>query len=160
MFNITPITSEKQTDCGATCLKMLLNYYDINVDLDTLIKDCNTGIRGCSAKDILNSARKHGLIDIHAYNTTPESLIIQDRPAIIWWLYNHFVVFCGQDENGKIIICNPDRGLYRLSFDRFKSFYCGVALTNGEAEDLPQTEQATIADYQQALVDLGVNINE
>ena len=160
MFNIIPITSEKQTDCGATCLQMLLQYYNIEVDLNTLIKECNTSITGCSAKDILNAARKYGLNDAKAYNITPDSLVIQDRPAIIWWLYHHFVVFCGQDENGKIVICNPDSGRYRLSYDTFKSFYCGIAITNGEAQDLPQTEEATVADYQQALMDLGVKINE
>ena len=150
MFDIKPITSLKPTDCGATCLQMLLAYYDIDVDLDTLIKDCNTGINGCTAGDIMRAGRKYGLDmkawkDIKGEDQAPEEastisvdLFKQDRPSIIWWKYRHFCVLCGLDESGQVVICNPDRGRYRMSKGIFNSFYSGISLTNGipeEAED-------------------------
>ena len=136
MFDVKPVTSPKPTDCGATCLKMLLDYYGVDVPLADLIKECNTRITGASGKDLNVCGRKHGL-DMVAFKMDAEELVKQDRPGIIWWRYNHWVVFCGQDETGKIVICNPDKGRYRMSFGTFKSFYTEVGLFNGEPHDLP-----------------------
>ena len=157
MFNIEPITSSKQLDCGPTCLKMLLSYYNINIDLEQLIQDCNTSITGCSGKDLLDAGRKY-MLDMKAYRMDATELIQQDRPAIIWWKYRHWCIFAGKDENGKVIICNPDRGRYRMSKEVFSSFYTGVALFNGEPISLPEEEIANAADYEKALAKLGVNV--
>lgn len=136
MFDVKPITSPKQVDCGATALQMLLAYYDIDVPLDQLIVECNTRIVGCSAKDLLRVGRAHGMTDMHAYSMDAGEVIKQDRPSIIWWRYNHFCVCCGMNEKGEVVICNPDRGRYPLDVGSFKSFYSGIALFNGEPHDL------------------------
>ena len=73
-----------------------------------------------------------------AFNTDAAELIRQDRPAIVWWKYQHFVIFSGTDENGKVVICNPDLGRYRMTAGTFKAFYSGVSLWNGEPHDLPE----------------------
>lgn len=149
MFDVKPITSKIPIDCGATCLKMLLAYYGNYVDLSTLIKDCDTKVVGCTAGGIKRAGVKHGL-DIHAYNISAEELIRQDRPAIIHWKANHFCVFCGIDEDGKVVICNPDRGRYGIPVKSFSSFYYGVALFNGEPNDLPKakTDKERIAELE------------
>ena len=136
MFDVLPVTSPNPTDCGATCMKMLLAYYGDDVPLDDLIKECNTRIIGCTAKDLLRVGRDHGL-DMKAFKMDPEELVRQDRPSIIWWKYSHFVVLCGQDDEGKVVICNPDLGRYRMSFATFASFYTEICLFNGEPSDLP-----------------------
>ena len=136
MFDIKPVTSDKPTDCGATCLKMLLSYYDQDVDLDQLIEECSTKITGCTAKDLMVAGRLHGL-DMRAFNTDIEGILEADRPAIIWWKYGHWVVFCGLDDDGKVVICNPDRGRYPMSKGIFKMFYTDIALFNGEPQDMP-----------------------
>lgn len=136
MFDVIPITSPNPTDCGATCMKMLLAYYGEDVPLDDLIKECNTRIIGCTAKDLLRVGRAHSL-DMKAFKMDPEELVRQDRPSIIWWKYSHFVVLCGQDDEGKIVICNPDLGRYRMSFATFASFFTEICLFNGEPSDLP-----------------------
>lgn len=137
MFDVTPITSRKPTDCGATCLKMLLAYYGQDVPLDQLIKECNTSMVGCTGKDLLRAGRLHGL-DMKAYKTDAEGMFEADRPCIVWWMYAHWVVYCGLDEDGKVVICNPDRGRYRVSKGTFASFYTNVAISNGEIGDLPE----------------------
>ena len=53
MFDVIPVTSPRPTDCGATCMKMLLSYYGQDADLDELIRECNTSIIGCTGKDLL-----------------------------------------------------------------------------------------------------------
>lgn len=135
MFDVTPITSIKQLDCGPTSLAMLLNYYGEEWDLDALIAECNTGIVGSTAKDLLRVGKAHGL-DMKAYQTDAQGILTADRPAIVYWRYCHFVVYCGLDENGKVVICNPSNGRYRMSQDTFACLYSGVALFNGEPEDL------------------------
>lgn len=137
MFDVIPVTSPKPTDCGATCLKMLLTYYSTEVELNDLIRECNTGIAGCTGKDLTRVGKAHGM-DMKAYKMDAEEVIRQDRPMIVWWKYNHYVVFCGQDDNGKVVICNPDRGRYRMSAGTFKSFYTEICFSNGEPHDLPE----------------------
>ncbi len=139
MFDVLPVTSPKPMDCGATCLKMLLAYYGQDVELDELAKKCNTRIIGCTAADINRVGLEYGL-DMKAFRETAEDLMKQDRPAIIWWKYAHFVVFCGLDEDGKVVICNPDIGRYRMSKETFSCFFTEIALCNGTPEDLPEGE--------------------
>lgn len=139
MFDVLPVTSPKPMDCGATCLKMLLAYYGEDVELEELAKKCNTRIIGCTAADINRVGREYGL-DMKAFRETAEDLMKQDRPAIIWWKYAHFVVFCGLDEDGKVVICNPDIGRYRMSKETFSCFFTEIALCNGTPEDLPEGE--------------------
>ena len=133
IYNVIPVTSARQTDCGATCLKMLLAFYGTDVALDQLINECNTRLVGCNAKDVVRVGKAHGL-DMHIYKMDADELIKQDRPAIIWWLNNHFVVFSGVDDDGKVVICNPDRGRYRVSKGIFRSFYTNISLWNGTPE--------------------------
>ena len=137
MFDVLPITSSKAVDCGPTCLAMMLQYYGATYDMDSLITECNARLIGCTAKDILRVGRAHGL-DMKSYKTDLDGLLTADRPAIIWWKYCHFCIYCGEDENGQVVICNPDRGRYRMSKGIFKAFYSGIALFNGDPEDMPQ----------------------
>lgn len=139
MYDITPITSDKATDCGATCLKMLLDYYGIDVPLDQLIKECNTRLIGCTAADVINAGRRHG-VRMHAYKTDIDGVLNVDRPAIIWWKKSHFCVLCGVDDAGSIVICNPDRGRYRMSRSLFGAWYSGIALFIGEPVDIDGVE--------------------
>ena len=137
MFDVNPVTSIKHTDCGATCMKMLLAYYGQDIPLDDLIRECNTSLIGCSGKDLMRVGQAHG-IDMKAYKMTFDELIQQDRPAIIWWKYVHWCVFCGIDDRGNVVICNPDRGRYGIDVDSFGKMYTGVSLWNGEPEPIAE----------------------
>lgn len=139
MYDVKPITSERATDCGATCLKMILNFYGTEVPLDQLIEECHTGLIGCTAKDVIQAGELHGL-DMKAYSTDVDGILSVDRPAIIWWKKKHFCIFCGIDDIGNIVICNPDRGRYRMSKSLFAAWYSGVAIFNGEPQDIDGEE--------------------
>lgn len=145
MYDIVPVTSDKPLDCGATCLKMLLSYYGHDVELATLIKECNMRLIGCTARDLKSAGNAHGL-DMHAYEMGVDALLKMDRPAIIHWKHNHWCVYCGNDENGKAVICNPDRGRYRMDEAMFATMYSGVALFNGEPVALPDVESQALAE--------------
>ena len=127
MFDIVPVTSRKPTDCGATCMKMLLSYYGQDVPLEQLVEECNTKITGCTGKDLIRCGKLHGL-DMKAYSATAEDIMESDRPEIVWWMYNHWVIYGGLDEDGKVVIYNPDRGRYRVSKSTFASFFTNISL--------------------------------
>ena len=146
MYDITPITSEHPTDCGATCLKMLLSYYNVDVPLDQLVKECNTRLIGCTAADVLRAGRLHGQ-EMHAYKTDLDGILKVDRPAIVWWKRKHFCVLCGVDEGGNIVIINPDRGRYRMSKSLFGAWYSGVAIFSGEPVDIDGVEPVEVYNH-------------
>lgn len=137
VYEMTPRTSPKPNDCGATCMQMLLEYYEQEVDLETLIKECNVGITGSSAKDLMQCGRLHEL-DMKCFKMDAEELIRQDRPGVVWWMYRHWVVFGGVNDAGRVVIYNPDLGRYTVSKSVFKSFYTEVSIWNGNPEDLPE----------------------
>ena len=139
MFDILPVVSPRSTDCGATCLKMLLAYYGQDVALETLISETNTRLIGCSAKDLVRVGSAHGL-DMKAWQTPAADLYDDDRPSIVWWMYNHWCIYAGLDDDGRVVIVNPDKGQYRVSKGVFKSFYSGVQLTNGEPQEVTPNE--------------------
>lgn len=142
MYDVKPVTTPHATACGPACLKMLLRYYGQDVDLDTLIRECGVTINGCSAADLIRVGRAHGLDNIHAYRiTTLDSLLKQDRPGILWWEYTHFVVFCGLDDNGEPVICNPSSGRYPINAATLtRKFTDGIAICNGRPQNTIDTE--------------------
>ena len=161
MFNVTPIVSERSLDCGPTCLKMLLEYYNINVDLEQLISECNVKINGCTVGDLRRVANLHGL-DVTIWDDRSDDpeiasakidmVINQDRPAIVWWKHTHFCIFCGKNNKNEVVIINPDSGKFPISQGTFKSFYSGVSITHGTPETIEDSGDAdtitiSIEDY-------------
>lgn len=143
MFDVNPMTSPRELDCGPTCLKMLLAYYGIDVPLDQLVEECGLDLTGATGADLLRVGRLHGL-DMQAYSMDADELVRQDRPAIVNWKHNHWCVFAGTDDAGRVSVCNPDRGRFRMSFGTFAALATGledhpgqcVAIFNGEPVDL------------------------
>lgn len=141
MYDVKPTTITKGNTCGAACMVSFLDYYDVKVTLEEMIKECNVTIAGSTGKTLMQVARNHGLTEMKAFKMDAEEVAVQDRPSICWWKYNHWVICCGIDEDGKVVVCNPSRGRYGMSMALFKAFYSGVALFSGEpGPDISKTE--------------------
>lgn len=140
MYDVKPVTTAHKTACGPACLKMLLKYYGREADLQTLIEECGVNVPGCTAKDLLRVGRAHGLEDISSWKTDAEAVFRQDRPAILWWRYAHFVVYCGLDEKDEPVICNPSSGRFSISRDAFKRLFSGVSVCVGAPHDIIDTK--------------------
>lgn len=134
MYDVTPVTNPHTTDCGATCLRMLLLYHGIDVPLERIVRECNTRLIGCSAADLLRVGRAHGL-GMTAYKVDADELMQLDRPAIAHWRHAHWVVFCGMDDRGYAVIADPDKGRFGIDPGTFAALYSGVALFNGDPMD-------------------------
>lgn len=79
-------------DCGATCLRMICNFYGINYSLERLTKYTRTTRSGTSVYNLLEASEKLGFrtlcvkIDLQMLrNEAP-------LPCILHWNQNHFVV--------------------------------------------------------------------
>jgi len=141
MYDVKPVTTEHSTSCGPACLKMLLDYYGKESTLEDLIAECGVGVAGCKATDVLRVGRKYGL-DMTSWQMDPESALTVDRPVILWWRYQHFVVFCGLNDKGEPVICNPSSGRFPISRATFDQAFSGVALCNGTPEDyVPRSDK-------------------
>lgn len=159
MFDVKPITSKSYVDCGPTCLTMLLRYYGVDADQAEITEECCVNLSGCTAADIIRVGKANGLDDMKAFSMDAEELIRQDRPAIVWYKFSHFVIMAGQDDHGNVVICQPSSGRFPLDTESFSKMYSGVAIFNGDPQDLPDPpEQATAEDYEAALGRLGVSV--
>lgn len=149
MYDVIPVTSDKLLDCGPTCLKMLLAYYGIDVPLDQLTRECGLTLAGCSGADLMRVGRAHGL-DMQCYSMDADELMRQDRPGIVFWRHNHWIVFAGCDESGRVCICNPDRGRFRMDPGTFASIATGIEKHPGQVIGIfngePHSMQATAPD--------------
>lgn len=144
MYDVKPVTCGHATACGPTSLKMLLDYYGVDVPLETLIDECQIGVAGCNATTLLRVGRDHGL-DMTSWKMTAADMIRQDRPAILWWRYTHFVVFCGLNDKDEPVICNPSSGRFPIARATFEEAFSGVALCNGTPEDYKPRAAKAIA---------------
>jgi len=62
MFKRYPFYKQLDTmDCGAVCLKMVLEFYGKKINLHILKELCNTTRIGVHANDIVSAAQKTGL---------------------------------------------------------------------------------------------------
>lgn len=151
MFDVKLTTTTRSTACAPASLKMLLEYYGIEVPLDQLIEECGVSVDGCSAADVLRVGQAHGLEDFKAWQENPEDIFAQDRPGIVWWRYNHFVVFAGLNDKDEPVICNPMRGRYAIDRGSFAAICTGlqtgtaVVLCVGKPENLRKTATANLA---------------
>ena len=143
MYDVIPVTSPKPLDCGPTCLKMLLSYYGTDVPLEALAEECGLTLAGCTATDLMRVGRAHGL-DMQCFSMDADELARQDRPAIVHWRNNHWVVFAGTEDDGRVWVCNPDRGRFRMDPETFAALATGldsypgqvIAIFNGDPVDL------------------------
>ena len=152
-FDVKVTKSKSAADCGAACMVSLLAYYGKEVTMDDMIRECKITVNGCNGRNLMETARAHGL-DMKAWKEiegddpviAPDALVIdvaithQDRPSIVWWKFNHFLICCGLDDRGRVILMNPARGKYTVSQSLFKSFYSGVSFTIGIPEWAPGEE--------------------
>ena len=123
---VRPILQMEKTECGAASLAMILAYYGKNVTLEEMRQDCSVSRNGVNAKNIVLAAELHGLsanpIRIEAKDVEGIEL-----PAIIHWNMDHFVVLCGYNNRG-VVIVDPADGSRTVSYDEFDRSFTGIAI--------------------------------
>jgi ABC-type bacteriocin/lantibiotic exporter with double-glycine peptidase domain len=116
-----------RSECGATCLAMLLRYHGRVVPLSECRLDADAGRDGLDLAMLAAAARRHGL--------RPRALGARGAfrgealplPAIAHWEGRHFIVLERWSEQG-VDIVDPACGRRRLSPEEFAAGFAGTLL--------------------------------
>ncbi len=115
-------------ECGAVCLRMVLEYFGRHVAQDELRIACAVGRDGVSAKRLLEVARAYGLQATFGTRVELEALSAAPLPAILHWGFSHFVVLERCYRDGSALVVDPGSGRRRVPADELSREFTGVAL--------------------------------
>ncbi|MEV3988024.1 NHLP family bacteriocin export ABC transporter peptidase/permease/ATPase subunit [Streptomyces sp. NPDC049837] len=117
-------------ECGAACLAMVLAHHGRHVPLEELRIACGVSRDGSRASNVLKAARSYGL-QAKGMQMEPTALAEVQGPAILFWEFNHYVVYDGMGRRfGRrgVHINDPDKGRRFVSPEEFDTSFTGVAL--------------------------------
>lgn len=132
-FKTPTVLQMEALECGAACLAMILGYYGKTVSLEKIRTDCGVSRDGVKASHIFKAAEKYGLKG-KGYKTELSALKFLTAPVILFWNFNHYVVFEGF-KGKKACINDPAAGRRLVDAEEFNGAYTGVVLAFEKTED-------------------------
>jgi ATP-binding cassette subfamily B protein len=134
-------------DCGATCLAMIIQFYEKKYSINKIRELCNTSIVGISLLNISKAAEFllfKTLGSVFSFNKLINNAPL---PCILHWNQDHFVVLYKVKKKRKdtvFYIADPGKGLLQYNEKDFTEHWISTK-TNGEEKGvallLEPTEQ-------------------
>lgn len=140
-------------DCGAACLTMVLHDLGCYAPLAEVSERTGAGRDGASADAIVEAARRYGL-DGRVVSMEIGHLDLLPRGAILFWEFNHFVVFEGR-ERGGLRLVDPGEGRRLVSLAKFERSFTGVAVLLSPGERFAPRGAAPRRNWRRYLALLG-----
>ena len=113
-------------ECGAAALGAILAHYGKHVPLEELRVECGVTRDGVKASNIVKAAKRYGL-DAHGVKVELDTMASVRTPAILYWQFNHFVVYEGKSRRG-YHLNDPADGHRVVDPENFSKNFTGVAL--------------------------------
>ncbi len=115
------------TECGATCLAMILTYYGRKTSVSEIRERCGVGRDGLSALAIVRAARSYGLRTRAISLKDEKDFRFVALPAIIHWNFNHFVIV-ERWSSSSVDVVDPAFGRARLPMEEFNQSFTGIVI--------------------------------
>lgn len=127
MLRTPTVLQMEATECGAASLSIVLQHFGRYVPLAQLRELCGVSRDGSDAANLILAARNLGL-DAKGFQKGITALEQLKPPAILFWEFNHFLVFEGFQED-RVAINDPALGPRSVSREDFGRSYTGIVLT-------------------------------
>jgi len=124
--NSPTILQMEAVECGAASLAMVLAHYRKYIPLEQLRVDCGVSRDGSKASNVVQAARKHGLL-AKGLRAEPAHLRKMTLPLVVFWNFNHFLVVDGFVEGG-VLLNDPALGRRSVSDAEFDQSFTGIVL--------------------------------
>lgn len=124
-------------ECGAASLGMVLAHYGLHVPLEELRITCGVSRDGSRASNLLKAARRYGL-SAKGMQMEPAALAEVAPPAILFWEFNHYVVYDGMSRRpGRrgVYVNDPGKGRRFVPEEDFDTSFTGVVLVLEPSEN-------------------------
>lgn len=120
------VLQAEAAECGMACLAMVLGHYGRHIDLAALRRRYALSLKGMTLRNLVDLAGAMGLA------TRALRIEIRDfgrlqRPCILHWGLNHFVVLTKVYSNS-IVVHDPARGRRNVSLAEASREFTGVVL--------------------------------
>lgn len=116
----------ENTECGAASLSIVLQHYGRYVPLTQLRELCGVSRDGSDAANLIMAAQALGFI-AKGYKKGLAALAKVKPPAILFWEFNHFLIFEGF-VGDRVALNDPALGPRTVSLEDFDTSYTGIAL--------------------------------
>lgn len=150
--NVPVVIQMEAVECGAAALAMVLAYYGHYEPLEKVRVQCGVSRDGSNAKYLMLAAQHYGL-NCKAFRISDSADLEQHpKPSIIFWNFNHFVVYCGR--KGKTFFLNdPASGSVQVSEEEFEASFTGITLTFTRGDNFkPQgNKKSTVSSLRRRL---------
>mgnify|MGYP000013899502 CR=1 FL=1 len=131
------------SECGLACLAMIVSYHGYRIDMSSIRRRFPVSSLGTNLQTLINIAEKLNLAS-RAVKLSLEDLHLLQRPCILHWDMNHFVVMANFSARGADIH-DPAMGIRRMSAPELSEHFTGVAL------ELYPTSDFVVGEETQAL---------
>lgn len=131
-------------DCGATCLKMIAEFYGKKFSINFFKKKTQVSKEGVSFASIIEAAESLGLRSTAAKLDLDAIKEHNFMPCIVHWKQNHFVILY-KIKGNKAYVADPGAGLLKYTKSEFESNWkgksdVGVALNFKPSSEFYQLE--------------------
>lgn len=128
MFRMKHIPQTQESECGLSCISIILHYYKCNIIPREMPEYEEVGRDGISIRKLENILNSYHF-DTQLYEVGCNRLIdILDKPIILYWENNHFVVLRGIKGDYYYIV-DPALGKLKIHKTDFSSKFSNIALT-------------------------------
>jgi ATP-binding cassette subfamily B protein RaxB len=114
------------TECGLACIAMVSQYFSVATDLAWLRRRYGASLKGATLANISQCCRDLGM-STRAIRCGFDELDKLQKPCVLHWRFNHFVVLKSVSKNA-IVIHDPARGVIVESTATAREAFTGIVL--------------------------------